>query len=57
MVPLNSPSDLLQALQQRNLAEIHNYLVNEYLGANPNHLTEFKQLLRKHINEKKNEQE
>ena len=56
MVPLNSPSDLLQALQQRNLAEIHNYLVNEYLGANPNHLTEFKQLLRKHINEKKNEQ-
>jgi len=55
MVPLNSPSDLLQALQQRNLAEIHNYLVNEYLGANPNHLTEFKQLLRKHINEK-NEQ-
>jgi len=55
MLPLNSPAELLQALQNRNLAEIHNYLVNEYLGANPNHLTEFKQLLRKHINEK-NEQ-
>ena len=52
---LNSPSDLLQALQQRGLAEVHNYLVNEYLGANPTHLNEFKQILRKHINEK-NEQ-
>jgi hypothetical protein len=55
MVPLNSPSELLQALQQRGLAEIQNYLVNEYLGANPTHITEFKQILRKHINEKKNE--
>ncbi len=55
-VPLNSPAELLQALQQRGLAEIQNYLVNEYLGANPTHITEFKQLLRKHINEK-NEQE
>jgi len=53
---LNTPSDLLQALQRRGLAEIQNYLVNEYLGANPTHITEFKQLLRKHIN-KKNEQE
>jgi len=52
---LNSPSDLLNVLQQRGLAEVHNYLVNEYLGANPTHITEFKQLLRKHINEK-NEQ-
>lgn len=52
MVPLNSPSDLLQALQQRGLAEIQNYLVNEYLGANPTYLDEFKQILRKHINEK-----
>ena len=55
VVPLNSPAELLQALQQRGLAEIQNYLVNEYLGANPTHITEFKQLLRKHINEK-NEQ-
>ena len=53
---LNSPSELLSALQQRGLAEVHQYLVNEYLDANPTHLTEFKQLLRKHINEKKNEQ-
>jgi hypothetical protein len=52
---LNSPSELLQALQRRNLAEIHQYLVNEYMDRNPKHLTEFKQLLRKHINEK-NEQ-
>jgi hypothetical protein len=53
---LESPSDLLQALQQRNLAEIHQYLVNEYMERNPEQLTEFKELLRKHINEKKNEQ-
>ncbi len=52
-VSLNSPSELLQALQQRNLAEVHQYLVNEYLGANPTHLSEFRQLLRQHINEKK----
>ena len=52
-IPLNSPSELLQALQQRNLAEIHQYLINEYMGRNPEQLTEFKELLRKHINEKK----
>lgn len=52
-MPLNSPSELLQALQRRNLAEIHQYLVNEYMGHNPEHLNEFKELLRKHINEKK----
>jgi Txe/YoeB family toxin of Txe-Axe toxin-antitoxin module len=51
---LESPSQLLQALQQRNLAEVHQYLVNEYMERNPEHLTEFKELLRKHINEKKN---
>jgi hypothetical protein len=50
---LESPSQLLQALQQRNLAEIHQYLVNEYMERNPEQLTEFKELLRKHINEKK----
>jgi hypothetical protein len=50
---LGSPADLLQALQQRNLAEIHQYLVNEYMERNPEHLNEFKELLRKHINEKK----
>jgi hypothetical protein len=51
---LESPSQLLQALQQRNLAEIHQYLVNEYMERNPEQLIEFKELLRKHINEKKN---
>jgi hypothetical protein len=50
---INTPSNLLQALQQRNLAEIHQYLVNEYMERNPEHLNEFKELLRKHINEKK----
>jgi hypothetical protein len=54
--PLGSPRELLQVLQRRNLAEIHQYLVNEYMGRNPEHLSEFKELLRKHINEKKNEQ-
>lgn len=56
-VSLDSPSQLLQALQQRNLAEIHNYLVNEYMERNPNHLSEFRQLLRQHINEKKKRNE
>ena len=51
---INSPSNLLQVLRQRNLAEIHQYLVNEYMERNPEHLNEFKELLRKHINEKKN---
>jgi hypothetical protein len=50
---IESPSALLRILQQRNLAEIHQYLVNEYMGRNPKHLNEFKELLRKHINEKK----
>ena len=54
---LNSPRDLLQALQQRNLAEVHQYLVNEYLDRHPEHLTEFRQLLRQHINEKKKQNE
>jgi hypothetical protein len=54
---LESPSQLLSALQQRNLAEIHQYLVNEYMERNPEHLNEFKELLRKHINEKKNASE
>jgi hypothetical protein len=56
-VSLDSPSQLLQVLQQRNLAEIHQYLVNEYMERNPTHLTEFRQLLRQHINEKKKRNE
>ena len=50
---INSPSNLLQVLQQRNLAEIHQYLVREYFGRNPQHLNEFKQLFNKHITEKR----
>jgi hypothetical protein len=53
-IALNSPSDLLNALQQRGLAEAHQYIVNEYLADHPGHIKEFKELLRKHINEKKN---
>ena len=53
--PLATPANLLLALQQRNLAEIHRYLTNEYFNRNPHHLTEFRQLLRNYINEKKNE--
>jgi hypothetical protein len=55
-IQLGSPASLLQVLQQRNLAEIHRYIVNEYFDRNPKHITEFKQLLRKHINKKKNGQ-
>jgi hypothetical protein len=53
-ISLDSPANLLQALQQRDLAEVHQYIMNEYLDRNPHHIKEFKNLLRKHIN-KKNE--
>jgi hypothetical protein len=56
-ISLNSPDELLQALQRRNLAEIHQYIVNEYFNRNPEHLSEFRQLLRKHLNEKKKQNE
>jgi hypothetical protein len=49
-IPLNSPADLLSVLQQRGLAEAHQYIVNEYLENNPSHIVEFKKLLRKHLN-------
>jgi hypothetical protein len=55
---LDSPSELLNILRQRNLlAELHQYIVNEYFERNPHHLSEFKQLLRKHINKKKKQNE
>jgi len=53
---LNSSTELMNALRQRNLAEMRQYLVKSYLDQNPNKLEEVKELLRKHINEK-NEQE
>ena len=49
---LNSPAELLTVLQQRGLAEAHQYIMNEYLENYPGHIKEFKDLLRKHINEK-----
>lgn len=52
---LDSPAQLLQALQQRNLAEVHRYIVNEYFDNYPHHIKEFKNLLRNHINKIKNE--
>jgi hypothetical protein len=55
MVPLASPAQLLQALQRRNLAEAHQYIVREYLHHNPHHIDEVKELLKKHIAETKNQ--
>jgi hypothetical protein len=51
-VALNSPADLLTALQQRNLAEARGYIMTEYLDRNPHHKGEFKELIKKTITEK-----
>ena len=55
MVTLNSPSDLMQALTQRNLLEVRNYLVREYIANNPQHISEVRELIQKHIAETKNQ--
>ena len=55
MVTLNSPAELLQALQQRNLAEVRNYMVREYVANNPHHLDEVRELIRQHVNETTNQ--
>jgi hypothetical protein len=55
MVTLNSPAELMQALQQRNLAEVRNYMVREYVTNNPQHLDEVRELIRQHVNETKNQ--
>ena len=49
-VSLNSPSELLSALQNRGLAEAHRYIVNEYFENYPQHVVEFKKLLKQHLN-------
>jgi hypothetical protein len=49
-MPLNSPSDLVQALQQRGLAEHHNYLVREFMDNYPEHKEEVKNILKQHLN-------
>jgi hypothetical protein len=43
----------MAALQQRNLVEMHQYIINDYLGRNPKHVGEIKSLLEKHIEETK----
>jgi hypothetical protein len=49
-IALSSPSELLNVLQQRGLAEHYNYLVREYLSNYPEHKNEVKDLLKKHLN-------
>jgi hypothetical protein len=49
-IALNSPSDLLAALQQRGLAEHYNYLVREFMANYPEHMNETKDILKKHLN-------
>ena len=50
-VALNSPSDLVEALQQRGLAEHHNYLVREFMDNYPEHKNEVKNILKQHLNQ------
>jgi hypothetical protein len=47
---LNSPADLVNALQQRGLAEHHNYLVREFMANYPEHKEEVKNILKQHLN-------
>jgi hypothetical protein len=49
-VALNSPSDLVNALLQRGLAEHHNYLVREFMDNYPEHNNEVKNILKQHLN-------
>lgn len=53
-LPLNSPAELVSALQQRNLAEMRRYLTQEYLANNPEQLEEVRSLLQQHVTETKN---
>jgi hypothetical protein len=54
IVILDSPSELMSALQRNDLAEIRSYLVREYVANNPRHLDEVKSLLKKYIAETRN---
>jgi hypothetical protein len=49
-IALSSPSELLSVLQQRGLAEHHNYLVREFMANYPEHKNEVKSILEKHLN-------
>ena len=54
VLPLNSPSELLQALQNRGLAEVRRYLTQEYLERNPQDLDEVRGMLQQYIAETRN---
>jgi hypothetical protein len=49
-IGLNSPSDLVQVLTQRGLAEHRNYLVREFLSNYPEHKNEVRNILKQHLN-------
>jgi len=49
-IALSSPSELLSVLQQRGLAEHHNYLVREFMANYPEHKNEVKSILEKYLN-------
>lgn len=51
---LDSPANLVAALRQRNLTEMRDYIVNEYMERNPNQVNELKDTIKKHIKETKN---
>jgi hypothetical protein len=53
-LPLNSPAELVNALQQRGLAEMRRYLTQEYLANNPEQLEEVRGLLQQYVAETKN---
>ena len=49
-VALNSPSELVNALANRGLAEHYNYLVREFIANHPEHVNETKNILEKYLN-------
>jgi hypothetical protein len=49
-IALSSPSELLNVLQQRGLAEHYNYLVREFMDNYPEHKNEVRNILKKHLN-------
>lgn len=55
MVTLNSPSELMQVLRQRNLAEVRNYIIREYVANNPQHVSEVRELIQNYIAETRNQ--
>ena len=52
---LDSPANLVAALTQRNLTEIRDYIVNEYVERSPENIDELKNTIKKHIEETQNQ--